>query len=99
MRLVTRQASGQLGQSSWEIVNASVPGYSTFQELGWLKLHGLALEPDTVVLQLCLNDVDERYLALAEYGADNFLLGVDTRLAIHGLQGFPGPRTRRAIAF
>ncbi len=76
------------GRRSVEVINASVPGYSTFQELRYLELYGLDLEPDVVILQFCLNDVTERYEALAEYGGNNLFLGVDTRAAIRGFQGF-----------
>jgi lysophospholipase L1-like esterase len=72
---------------SYEVVNASVPGYSTFQELGYLERHGLALQPDAVIVQFCLNDVGERYAALAEYGGNNFFLGVDTRTTVRGIYG------------
>ena len=62
-----------------EVINSGVPGYSTFQQADYLRLRGLALEPDVVVLQFCLNDVVERYETLASYGGDRFFLGVDTR--------------------
>lgn len=81
---------------SYEIVNASVPGYSTFQQLRYLERDGLALEPDAVVLQFTLNDVVERYRALAQYGGNNFFLGVDTRAAVRGAYG---AMLRRSRAF
>jgi hypothetical protein len=40
-----------------------------------------------VILQFCLNDVVERYHAVAEYGGDNFFLGIDTRGGVPGLKG------------
>jgi lysophospholipase L1-like esterase len=77
-----------LGVPTVEVVNASVPGYSTFQQAIWLERHGLALEPDAVVLQFCLNDVVERYHTVAAYGGDDRFLGVDTRAArADGLTG------------
>ena len=72
---------------SYEIVNSAVPGYSTFQQLRYFERDGLALEPDAVVLQFTLNDVVERYRALAEYGGNNYFLGVDTRNAARGAYG------------
>jgi len=81
---------------SYEIVNASVPGYSTFQQLRYLERDGLALEPDAVILQFALNDVVERYRALAQYGGNNFFLGVDTREAVRGVYG---TLLRRSRAF
>jgi lysophospholipase L1-like esterase len=81
---------------SFEVINAAVPGYSTFQELGWLARDGLALGPDLLVLQFCLNDVVERYRALAEYGGNRSFLGVDTRAAVRGVYG-AALRTSRAF--
>ena len=48
----------------------------------------MKLEPDMVVLQFCLNDVVERYQALASYGGTTNFLGVDTRASIRGISGF-----------
>ncbi len=70
-----------------EVVNAGVPGYSTFQERRYLERDGLALSPDLIVLQFCLNDLVEPYLSIAEYGGDNYFLGVDTREALQGVFG------------
>ena len=72
---------------SYEVINSGVPGYSTFQELAYLRKEGLALEPDLVILQFCLNDVVERYRALASLGGNRDFLGVDTRDAVRGLYG------------
>jgi len=66
---------------SYEVINSGVPGYSTFQQAAYLDMYGLALEPDLVILQFCLNDVVERYLTVARYGGDNVFLGIDTRKA------------------
>ena len=71
-----------------EVINSAVPGYSTFQELHYLQLHGLQLAPDLIVVQFCLNDVIERYSRLAEYGGDNYFIGIDTRHAVRGLHGW-----------
>lgn len=73
---------------TFEVINASVPGYSTFQHLKYLELYGLQLKPDMILLQFCLNDVFSRYLNLAEYGGDNIVLGVDTRKAVSGIYGW-----------
>lgn len=43
--------------SDLEVLNASVPGYTNYQELRWLELHGLALEPDLVGVGFVLNDL------------------------------------------
>jgi lysophospholipase L1-like esterase len=65
-----------------------VPGYSTLQELNYLKLHGMKLKPDMIVLQFCLNDVIERYSNNAGAGGDNVFLGIDTRQAVKGVFGW-----------
>jgi lysophospholipase L1-like esterase len=46
----------------FEVVNAGVPGYTTYQELEFLKIYGLKMEPDLVVLGFALNDVYFKYL-------------------------------------
>lgn len=70
-----------------EVINAGVPGYSTFQQLRYLQLYGIKLDPDLVILQFCLNDVVERYSAFAEYGGNNVFLGIDTRNLAQGING------------
>lgn len=79
--------NGQGRGLSYEVINSGVPGYSTFQELAYLRAVGLALEPDLIILQFCLNDVVERYRALAALGGNRFFLGVDTRHAARGVYG------------
>ena len=45
-----------------EVVNAGIPGYTTYQELEFLKIHGLDMQPDLVVLGFVFNDVYHPYL-------------------------------------
>lgn len=45
-----------------EGINAGVPGYTTWQELRFLVHHGLAMEPDRVLLCFVFNDVFDPYL-------------------------------------
>lgn len=73
---------------SFEVINAGVPGYSTFQERIYLERFGPGLQPDMVVLQFCLNDLTEPYHTLAALGGDNRFLGVDTRKAAKGAFGW-----------
>lgn len=40
----------------YEVINAGVSGYGTWQELRWLQTDGLALQPDIIVVQVHLND-------------------------------------------
>jgi len=83
---------------TYQVINSGCPGYSTFQEGAYLKLYGLRLKPDLVILQFCLNDVVERYSTLFACGGDNVFLGVDTRTAIGGLRGWLVRHSRAAEA-
>ena len=47
---------------SFEVINAGIPGYTTYQELEFLKIYGLDMEPDLVVLGFVFNDVYYKYL-------------------------------------
>lgn len=42
-------------------LNAGICGYDTRQECHWLSHEGLALDPDVVIHQFCLNDLTRRY--------------------------------------
>ena len=44
-------------QSSYEVINAGVVGYSTYQELLYLQKHVLPLRPDIVLVNYCENDL------------------------------------------
>ncbi len=79
--ILVRQAGRRV-----EVINAGVPGYSTFQELAWLEAEGWSYEPDLVLLGFVLNDVVERYHTLAAYGGGNTILGVDTTVTLGPLQ-------------
>jgi lysophospholipase L1-like esterase len=48
--------------NSFEVINAGIPGYTTYQELEFLKIYGLDMEPDLVVLGFVFNDVYYKYL-------------------------------------
>lgn len=45
-----------------EIINAGIPGYTTYQEMEFLKVYGLDMEPDMVVLGFVYNDLFYKYL-------------------------------------
>jgi len=45
----------RLGDSV-EVLNAGVPGWSILQEAAWFEARGARLEPDGVLLVVCLND-------------------------------------------
>ena len=46
-------------KSSIRCLNAGVTGYATWQEVDYLRNDGLALDPDLIVLNYCLNDVTD----------------------------------------
>jgi lysophospholipase L1-like esterase len=86
--LLERELEAATPGRTWELINAGVIGWSTFQEARWLELHGLALRPRAVVLQFCLNDVFERYTSVAAYGGQATFFGIDTREGTRGLHGW-----------
>ena len=45
-----------------EVLNAGIPGYTTYQEFEFLKLYGLDMDPDLVILGFVFNDVYYKYL-------------------------------------
>ncbi len=45
-----------------EVVNAGIPGYTTYQELEFLKIYGLGMNPDLVILGFVQNDLFYKYL-------------------------------------
>lgn len=57
-RLNARSANGP---HAFEVINAGVPGYTTYQELEFLKIYGLEMQPDLVVLGFVLNDLFYKY--------------------------------------
>jgi lysophospholipase L1-like esterase len=50
------------GDQDFEVINAGVPGYTTYQELEFLRVYGLEMEPDLVLLGFVFNDVYCPYL-------------------------------------
>lgn len=45
-----------------EVINAGIPGYTTYQELEFLKIYGLDMAPDLVILGFVFNDLYYKYL-------------------------------------
>ncbi len=46
----------------FEVINAGIPGYTTYQELEFLRAYGLQMDPDLVILAFVFNDVYFKYL-------------------------------------
>ncbi|NOY40137.1 MAG: SGNH/GDSL hydrolase family protein [Nitrospirae bacterium] len=74
---------------SYEVINAGVPGYTTYQELEFLKIYGLDMKPDIVVLGFVFNDLYYKYL---HRPTSSKLFGTDlsTRLHYFNTDSFPG---------
>ena len=74
-----------------EVINAGIPGYTTFQELEFLKIYGMDMKPDLVILGFVFNDLFYKYLQkpskrrlrLLDNEPDSHLFYFDTRV-------FPG---------
>jgi lysophospholipase L1-like esterase len=82
----------------WEVINAAIPGYTTYQERRLLERDLLSLRPDLVVLQYCLND-NHRFLH--RFDAENRMLFTeDARRALIGSAGAGAWLARRSyLAF
>jgi len=52
--------NGEQSDLSYEVINAGVQRYYTYQELDYLRLRGLQLEPDIVILGYYINDLGIR---------------------------------------
>ena len=58
----------------FEVINAGIAGYTTYQELEFLRIYGLDMEPDLVILGIVFNDTYFKYL---HRPAKNYQLLVD----------------------
>ena len=66
-------------QVSFQMINAGVQGYSTFQYLGVLK-RSLEFDPDFLAIGVCMNDMVEPYVVNKDYGGS----GLDYHSVIQG---------------
>ncbi len=75
--------------NSYEVVNAGIPGYTTYQELEFLKIYGLDMEPDLVVLGFVFNDLYYKYF---HRPTKDKLLGNEPTARLHyfNTNSFPG---------
>ncbi len=70
---------------SFEVVNISAGGWNTFNQRSWLEHRGPDFDPDMVILQFHVNDVDD---PMAHLGGNAFVLLRDIPE-----EYFPDPRT------
>jgi len=47
------------GVEKYEVINTGVRGYSTYNELGYLRKRGVNLDPDMIIIGFCTNDVED----------------------------------------
>jgi lysophospholipase L1-like esterase len=59
-RQLEQLLNGELREHRWEVINAGVQRYFTYQEIDQLRLRGLDLQPDLVTLGLYINDMGVR---------------------------------------
>ena len=73
----------------FEIINAGIPGYTTYQELEFLKVYGLDMQPNFVILGFVFNDVYYKYL---HKPTQKKLLGREPEIQLHrfNTHSFPG---------
>lgn len=76
------------GSDSFEVINAGIPGYTTYQELEFLKIYGVGLKPDLVVLGFVINDLFHPYLQKPTEGR---LLDRDPNSLLYRFNPFAGP--------
>lgn len=77
------------GFNSYEVINAGIPGYTTYQELEFLKIYGLDMDPDLVVLGFVFNDLYYKYL---HRPTKDSLLNIEPATYLHqfNTNSFPG---------
>jgi GDSL-like Lipase/Acylhydrolase family len=77
------------GAPSFEVVNAGIPGYTTYQELEFLKIYGLDMQPDLVILGFVFNDVFYRYL---HRPTEETLIGPEPAARLHRFNPYVFPQ-------
>jgi hypothetical protein len=87
-RTYLEEVEARLG-SRYEIINAGVPGYTTYQELEMLRRYGYDFEPDIVFLGFVLNDLFHPYLHRPALET-KLAVHPETRLSRFDTKSFPG---------
>src|SRR5262249_33478245 len=77
------------GKPSIEVINAGIPGYTTYQELQFLKIYGFAMHPDLVILGFVFNDVYYPYL---HRPTKDTLLGPEPAAALYRFNPYVFPQ-------
>jgi hypothetical protein len=87
-KAMERELAYSTGEKQVEVLNLGVSGYNPYTELELLKDVGLAYEPDLVLVQFCINDLNDPTLHF----------DVQTRLRLASIPdaAFPDPSARRS---
>lgn len=59
------------GYKNVKVINAGIPGYSTWESLINLEFRVLDIEPDLIIVYPCVNDVTQRMVIPSQYRGDN----------------------------
>jgi hypothetical protein len=86
-RVLEARLAGLFPQAGFEVVNLGVGGYNAWNELELLRDVGLGYQPDLVLVQFCINDLNDPTLHF----------DAQTRLALDAVPdaAFPDPSRRR----
>lgn len=101
--LLERQLNGPEEGDPYQVINAGVPGYTTYQGLMYLRERGLALEPDVVVVGFGFNDatgvgdievsIERQRRQVVASRADAYLMGRSTFYRWLRWRGAPAAQT------
>jgi lysophospholipase L1-like esterase len=89
-------AKAPRGMQSVEVINAGIPGYTTYQELEFLKIYGFDMQPDLVVLGFVFNDVYYPYL---HRPTKDTLLGPEPAVALYRFNPYVFPQKLFASSY
>lgn len=79
----------------FEVINAGVSGYGTWQQALWLEEAGLALQPDVVIVQVHLNDASDNLWGTLGWQSKGGWLAQHSKLAqlVQRVAGSAAPRS------
>lgn len=84
------------GPNSFEIINAGIPGYTTYQELEFLKIYGIDMQPQMVILGFVFNDLYYRYL---HKPTNQSLLGPEPTTQLYRFNPYAFPQSLLARSY
>jgi len=89
-RVLATRLSALAGETRVEVLNLAVSGYNPYTEAALFRDVGVQYQPDLVLVQFCVNDLNDPTLHF----------DASTLLALHDLPdaAFPDPASRRPLA-